>query len=177
MLICTTRFSFTAWVFVRSHWLGHFKLCGSAMHVFMKFPRNLLISKCYKFIHQLLMRGSNSSLRARGHVGCWVEFHPVSRTVWGVKVTLHVCHYRTLTHLTLDKQATILADGNFKCIFLNENDRIPIRISLTHIAMSQIVNNPALVRAMAWRRTADKPLPEPMLAQFIDVYIGQWRRN
>ena len=35
-----------------------------------------------------------------------------------------------LTHLPLDKMADVLADGNFKCIFLNENDRILIRISL-----------------------------------------------
>ena len=36
---------------------------------------------------------------------------------------------KSLTHLPLDKMATILADDNFKCIFLNEKDRIPIRIS------------------------------------------------
>ena len=35
-----------------------------------------------------------------------------------------------LTHLPLDKVADILADDIFKCIFLNENDRIPIQISL-----------------------------------------------
>ena len=35
-----------------------------------------------------------------------------------------------LTHLSMDKMAAILADNNFKCIFLNENDRITIRISL-----------------------------------------------
>ena len=33
-----------------------------------------------------------------------------------------------VNHLPLDKMATILADDNFKCIFLNENYRIPIRI-------------------------------------------------
>ena len=32
-----------------------------------------------------------------------------------------------LTHLPLDKMAAILADI-FKCILLNENDRIPIQI-------------------------------------------------
>ena len=35
-----------------------------------------------------------------------------------------------LTHLPLDKMAAILADDIFKCIFLNENDIIPIQISL-----------------------------------------------
>ena len=33
-----------------------------------------------------------------------------------------------LTHLPLDKMAAILADDIFKCIFLNENDRIQIQI-------------------------------------------------
>ena len=35
-----------------------------------------------------------------------------------------------LTHLPLDKMAAILADDIFECIFLNENYRIPIQISL-----------------------------------------------
>ena len=51
---------------------------------------------------------------------------------------------RCLTHLVLDKMATILADDNFKCIFLNENERIPIRISLTfvpRIRMTRMTNN------------------------------------
>ena len=33
-----------------------------------------------------------------------------------------------ITHLPLDKMAAILVDNIFKCIFLNENDRIPIQI-------------------------------------------------
>ena len=59
--------------------------------------------------------------------------------------------------------ATILADDNFKCIFFNENDRILIQISLKLIHMSPINIKPALVQAMAWRWTGDKPLPELML--------------
>ena len=76
-----------------------------------------------------------------------------------------------LTHLPLDKMAAILADDNFRCIFLNENDRIPIRISLKFVPRSPIDNKPALVQVMAWRRIGDKPLPEPMLTQFTDVYM------
>ena len=59
--------------------------------------------------------------------------------------------------------AAILADDNFKCIFLNENDRIPIRISLHFVPKSPINNKPAFVQVMAWRRTGNKPLPELML--------------
>ena len=67
--------------------------------------------------------------------------------------------------------AAILADDNFKGIFWNENDRIPISISLKFILRRPIDNNTALVQAMAWRRTDDKPLPEPMLTQFTDAYM------
>ena len=67
--------------------------------------------------------------------------------------------------------AAILTDDNFKCIFLNENDRIPIRISLKFVPRSAINNKPGLVQVMAWRRTGDKPLPELMLTQFTDVYM------
>ena len=50
-----------------------------------------------------------------------------------------------LTHLPLDKMAAILADGYFKCIFLNENDRILIKTLLKFIPRSPIHNKPALV--------------------------------
>ena len=41
--------------------------------------------------------------------------------------------------------AAIMTDYIFKWIFLNENDKIPIHISLKHVPMSPIDNNPALV--------------------------------
>ena len=78
-----------------------------------------------------------------------------------------------LTHLTLDKMATIVADDNFKCIFLNENNKIPIRFSLKFF-WSPIDNKPALVQVTAWRRTGDKPLPEPILTQYTDIYAALW---
>ena len=60
--------------------------------------------------------------------------------------------------------AANLADDIFKLIFLNENDRIPIQISLKFVPRDPIDNKPALVQVMAWRRTGDKPLSEPMMA-------------
>ena len=67
--------------------------------------------------------------------------------------------------------AAILADDIFNCIFLNENDRIPIRISLKYVPRSPIDNKLALVQVMAMRRTGVNPLPEPMMTQFIDAYM------
>ena len=53
----------------------------------------------------------------------------------------------------LDKMAAILADDIFKCIFLNENVRIPGQISLNSIVLrSPSDNKPSLVQVMAWRQ-------------------------
>ena len=42
--------------------------------------------------------------------------------------------------------AAIMADDILKCIFLNENDRISIQISLKLVSKSSIDNKPALFR-------------------------------
>ena len=65
--------------------------------------------------------------------------------------------------------AAILTDDIFKCIFLNDNDRITIQISLKFVLEGPTDNKPALVHVMAWRRSGDKPLPEPMVTQFTDA--------
>ena len=56
------------------------------------------------------------------------------------------------------------ADDTFKHIFLNENVRISIKISTKFVPNGPIINIPALVQIMAWRRPGDKPLSEPMMA-------------
>ena len=48
-----------------------------------------------------------------------------------------------LTYLPLDKMAAILEDDNFKCIFLSENHRIFIHISLKFIPRSPIDSKPS----------------------------------
>ena len=65
----------------------------------------------------------------------------------------------------------MLAHDNFKCIFLNENNRIPIQITLVYVFRSPIYNKPALVQVMAWRRIGDRPLSELMLTQFTYAYM------
>ena len=65
----------------------------------------------------------------------------------------------------------------FKCIFFNENVYISIKISLKFVPKGPINNIPALVQIMAWRRTGDKPLSEPMmvsLLKHICVTRPQW---
>ena len=69
------------------------------------------------------------------------------------------------------------ADDILKCIFLNENVRIPIEISLKFVPKGPIDNIPALVQIMAWRRPGDKPLSEAMMVNLpthICVSRPQW---
>ena len=64
-----------------------------------------------------------------------------------------------------------VADDSFNLIFVNEKVCVTIRILLKFVPKSPIDKKSALVRVMAWRRTGDKPLPEPLLTQFTDAYM------
>ena len=69
------------------------------------------------------------------------------------------------------------ADDTFKRIFLNENVRISIKISLKFVPMGPINIIPALVQIMAWRRSGDKALSEPMMVSLLThicVTLPQW---
>ena len=59
------------------------------------------------------------------------------------------------------------ADDTFKRILLNENVRISIKISLKFVPKGPINNIPALVQIMAWRRSGDKPLSEPVIVSLL----------
>ena len=95
--------------------------------------------------------------------------------------TLHTCfmfsgcyHFNTLKPRHNGRH---FADDVFKCIFLNENVWILLKISLKFVPKGRINNIPALVRIMAWRRSGDKPLSEPMavsLLTHICVTRPQW---
>ena len=69
------------------------------------------------------------------------------------------------------------ADDIFKCIFLNENVWIQIKISLKFVPKDPINNIPALVQIMAWCCPGAKPLSEAMvvnLPSHICVTWPQW---
>ena len=68
-------------------------------------------------------------------------------------------------HIEAETKCRHLPDDIFKRIFLNENSRIPIEISLKFVPWGPINNIPALVQIMAWRRTGDEPLSESMMVR------------
>ena len=61
----------------------------------------------------------------------------------------------TLTNWGRDKMAGVFSGDVFKCIFMNENIWISIKISLKLVPKGSINNIPALVQIMAWRRRGD----------------------
>ena len=70
-----------------------------------------------------------------------------------------------------------ITDDIFKSIF-NESVWISITtctISLKFIPKGPIDHKLALVQVVAWHRTGEKPLPESMLTQFTDAYMGQYQ--
>ena len=102
------------------------------------------------------------------------------RFVWGDSV--HVSNFTEkimngfLGHIQ-DRFDVI--QGNIICslIFLNENVRISIKISLKFVTKGPIYNNPELVQIMAWRRSGDKPLSQPMMVSLLThicVTRPQW---
>ena len=84
-----------------------------------------------------------------------------------------------LSNITLrpKQDGRYFTDDVLKCIFLNENVWIPIKISLKPVSNDPINNIPALVQIMAWRRPGDKPLSEPMMVNLLThIYVTrpQW---
>ena len=72
------------------------------------------------------------------------------------------------------------SDDIFKCIFLNENVWIFIKISLKFVPKVPINNIPAWVQKMAWCRLGDKSLSEPMLVSLlthIRITRPQWVKS
>ena len=84
---------------------------------------------------------------------------------------------RLVNTLRPRQNGSLFADDTFKRIFLNENNRISIKMSLKFVPKGLINNIPALVLIMAWRRPGDKPLSEPMMVRsltHICVTRPQW---
>ena len=68
-------------------------------------------------------------------------------------------------------------DNIFKCIFLNENVWFSIKFSLKFVPNGPTNHIPALVQIMAWRRSGDKSLSEPMVISLLtNIFVirPQW---
>ena len=115
-----------------------------------------------------------------GYNSVW-RFEHIDGLDWGISITyaLEIPQYGIdlVNTLRPRQNGRHFADDTFKRIFLNENVGISIKISLKFVPKGPINNNPALVQIMAWRRSGDKPLSEPMMASLLThicVTRPQW---
>ena len=83
------------------------------------------------------------------------------------KLIKNIQTVRLVNTLRPRENGRCFSDDTFKRIFLNENVKISIQISLKFVPKGPINNNPALVQIMAWRRSGDKPLSEPMMVSLL----------
>ena len=83
---------------------------------------------------------------------------------WLCEIRHFVCPLRLLRARQYCRHFT---DDIFKCIFMNENVWIPIKISLKFVHKGPFNNIPTFVKIMAWRRPGDKPLSEPMVVSLL----------
>ena len=80
-----------------------------------------------------------------------------NRAPWSLQWMVHTTLI-TLTQWGCDKICHCFPNDIFKCIFLNGNVWISIKISMKFVRHGPINNIPALVQIMAWRHPADKPI-------------------
>ena len=93
--------------------------------------------------------------------------HRLQQTIWfedlihnDTATILDIIFFNTLRPI---QNGCHFPDDIFKCIFINENVWIYIKISLKCVPKVRINNIPALVQIMAWHHPGDKPLSEPMM--------------
>ena len=85
----------------------------------------------------------------------------------------------TYTHKThwAETKWPPFADDIFKCICLNENAAILVKISPKLVPKGPIYNKQAFVRIMAWPWPGDKPLSEPILLTHVCIILPQWFKS
>ena len=107
--------------------------------------------------------------------GLWHTTSYSANYMYGMQFSIHaVWCFNTLRP---KQNGRHFADDIFKCIFLNGNVWIQIKISMKFVPKGPINNIPALVQIMAWRRPGDKPLSELMMVSLtthICVTRPQW---
>ena len=133
-----------------------------------------------KYFHFIMQRNSQYK---------YSDIYPITRsklekyngTMNNIYIYISICEIRlpfsaiklAFNWLMPRQNRRYFADDVFKWNFLNENIWISINIPLKFVPKGPINIIPALVHIIAWHRTGDKPLSEPMMTQFIDAYMRQ----
>ena len=126
------------------------------------------------------------SVKRVRHNRHWISVMSVIASWLSTKESAATIFTNTWSHLQLFPNVNTLRPGQngrhfpddiFKSIFLNEHVWISINISLKFVPRGPINNIPTLVQVMAWRRSGDKPLSEPMMVRLpthICITQPQW---
>ena len=97
----------------------------------------------------------------------WISKYMPSKVWDEITYPFQNCNGSTVNTLRPKQNGRHFSDDIFKCIFLNENVKIPIKISLKFIPRGPINYITTLIQIMAWRRPSDKPLSEPMMVSLL----------
>ena len=132
----------------------------------MRFLKNKdCVGAIMQFLWQVPSAIGDSVMTTRPSHGLMGYNHKSSRDLVGHFVLSH-----TINSSPPGEDVRHLANVIFRRIFLNENVRISMQISLKCVPKGPVDNKSALVHVMVWRRTGDKPLPEAMMNQFTEAY-------
>ena len=134
-------------------------------------PRRLICPE-----RHLLLLNKCNPVQSNFQLCLWPSNLMYSSVMASVTMT-NLVMYTNINTLRPRQNGRRFADDTLKHIFFNENVRISIKISLKFFPQGPINNNPALVQIMAWRRSGDKPLSEPMMVNLlmhICVTRPQW---
>ena len=91
-----------------------------------------------------------------------------------IKMYMYPRNFWTFNTLRPRQDGRHFPDDIFQCIFLNENVKISIKISLKFVHKGPINIIPALVQIMVWRRAGDKPLSKPMMVSLQTHICVTW---
>ena len=146
---------------------------------FFLFIKNLKhLQRCKRLV--------NSQVAAHEFAPLWSKSKPKKaksefnlRHSWQHEITctLNSVIIHTIITLRPRQNGRHFPDDIFKRILLNEKVKTLLRISMKFVPGGPINNIPALIQIMAWRRTGDKPLPEPMMVSLLThicVTRPQW---
>ena len=136
-------------------------------------PRGMWEDTSWWYNHNTTTHNTTVTVPLEQPRGMWAN------TSWWYnhKTTTHNTTVCTFNSLRPRRNEQHWADDIFKRIFFNENVWISIKISLKFVPKGPINNIAALVQIMAWRRSGDKPLSEPMMVSLpthICVTRPQW---
>ena len=91
----------------------------------------------------------------------------VTTAHWHIVGFVWSVYYVVIANTLRPRQNCCLFADTFKRIFLKENVRISIKISLKFVPKSPIDNIPALFQIMAWHQPGDKPLSEAVMVSLL----------